>query len=411
MKILQVNVVYKTGSTGKIVERLHRGLKNDGLQSIVCYGRGKKTEQENVYKVCSEFESNLCHAWSYICGIPDAGQLFSTQKLKRIISREKPDIVHLHCLNGYFVSMYRFLNWLKEKNIKVVLTLHAEFMYTGGCAYALDCQKWRNGENCNSCDKYMQNTGSRLFNRSGRIFSRMKEAFDGFQNNMKIISVSPWLYSRAKSSPILNRFEHSIVLNGIDTAVFRPYNTDEMKESLGFKDKKIIFHPTANFSDKEGHIKGGRYLIELANSLKDENVVFLVAGIHKEGIKVPENIILLGKLENQVELARYYSMADITVITSLKETFSMVVPESLCCGTPVVGFKAGAPEQITIKEYSEFVESGDVEGLSHAVLNWLNREKDDCLPKLASEKYSSETMYKGYKKVYCDFLEEHEEGV
>ena len=39
----------------------------------------------------------------------------------------------------------------------------------------------------------------------------------------------------------------------------------------------------------------------------------------------------------------------------------MIVAESLCCGTPVVGFKAGAPEQITIKEYSEFSEFGNIE--------------------------------------------------
>ena len=38
----------------------------------------------------------------------------------------------------------------------------------------------------------------------------------------------------------------------------------------------------------------------------------------------------------------------------------MVTAESLCCGTPVVGFKAGAPEQIAIKEFSEFVEYGDL---------------------------------------------------
>ena len=42
-----------------------------------------------------------------------------------------------------------------------------------------------------------------------------------------------------------------------------------------------------------------------------------------------------------MRLAEYYSLVDVTVITSFHETFSMVVAESLSCGTPIVGFKAG----------------------------------------------------------------------
>ncbi len=34
----------------------------------------------------------------------------------------------------------------------------------------------------------------------------------------------------------------------------------------------------------------------------------------------------------------------------------MVTAESLCCGTPVVGFTAGGPESIAIDAFSNFVE-------------------------------------------------------
>ena len=54
-------------------------------------------------------------------------------------------------------------------------------------------------------------------------------------------------------------------------------------------------------------------------------------------------------------------MANLTILTSQFETFSMVCAESLCSGTPVVGFKAGAPEQISIQQYSEFVEYGKID--------------------------------------------------
>lgn len=53
----------------------------------------------------------------------------------------------------------------------------------------------------------------------------------------------------------------------------------------------------------------------------------------------------------------------------------MVTAESLCCGTPVVGFKAGAPEQIAIKEFSEFVEYGDLNSLYNKMLVILDTKK------------------------------------
>ena len=85
---------------------------------------------------------------------------------------------------------------------------------------------------------------------------------------------------------------------------------------------------------------------EIAKRFVGQNVKFLVAGSYSADIEVSKNIILLGKVTDQKKLAKLYSLADMTLLTSRKETFSMVTVESLCCGTPVVGFRAGGPEQI-----------------------------------------------------------------
>ena len=54
MKILQINVVYNTGSTGKIMCDIHTELVRDGIESVICYGRGNRTLDNNVYKTCGE---------------------------------------------------------------------------------------------------------------------------------------------------------------------------------------------------------------------------------------------------------------------------------------------------------------------------------------------------------------------
>lgn len=397
MKILQVNNVYKSGSTGKIVYEIHKGLVDKGIGSVVCYGRGEKINEARVYKICNEIESKFNNLCSRLNGVMYEGFRHSTDKLISIIRKENPDIVHLQCINCFFVNIYRLVTWLKVHKIKTVLTLHAEFMYTANCGHALDCDKWKTG--CGHCPRLRQETRSWFFDRTHKSWQKMKEAFDGFNNNLIVVSVSPWLKERAEQSPILQGKRHYVVLNGLDTNIFHPYDTGDLKKKHGLKSEKVIFHATPDFNDNPGHIKGGYYIIKLAEIMKGENVKFIVAGKYREGLNVPDNVILLGQVKDQTTLAKYYSMADVTVLTSKKETFSMVTAESLCCGTPVVGFKAGAPEQIAIPEYSRFVEFGNLNELKEAIIDFLkiNRYID---VNRTTGKYSSATMCEEYLKLY-----------
>ena len=79
----------------------------------------------------------------------------------------------------------------------------------------------------------------------------------------------------------------------------------------------------------------------------------------------------------------------------------MVTAESLCCGTPVVGFKAGGPETIALLEWSCFVEYGDAEELHKQLLHCLNRAREwDEAAKRACEAYSADTMCRDYVEQY-----------
>jgi len=399
MKILQVNCVYGHGSTGKIVRDIHHSLLKNGFASVVCYGRGVKAEDAHVHKTCTEFFGKANNLISRMTGLMYGGCWFSTRKLQGIIEAEKPDVVHLHCINGYFVNIYALVRWLKERKIKTVLTLHAEFMHTANCGYALDCEKWKTG--CGSCPRLRQETLSWGIDNTALSFRKMKAAFEGFRDDLQVVSVSPWLMERAKQSPILEDKHHKVILNGVDTAVFHSYDTDNLRKELGLGDEKIIFHATADFQDDPQHIKGGYYVLRLAERLAKEKVKILVAGKHPKELNVPENVILLGKIADQTYLARLYAMADVTLLTSRKETFSMVTAESLCCGTPVVGFEAGAPEMIAISEFSRFCRWSDVDMLEETVRQMLYSSFDQKeIERQAAKKYSKNTMCTNYIGLY-----------
>ena len=154
MKVLQINNVYNTGSTGKMTADIHNELMNSGVESIVCYGRGKNVSERNVYKVCSEYGAKMNSGLAQITGIPYIAFPFSLRRILSIIKEEKPDIVHLQCINGFFVNIYSLINWLNKKNIKTILTLHAEFMFTANCSHSFECLSWKTQDSCNNCNRY-----------------------------------------------------------------------------------------------------------------------------------------------------------------------------------------------------------------------------------------------------------------
>lgn len=406
MKVLQVNVVYASGSTGRIVEDIHKGLLSKNIESVVCYGRGENfSEDANIFKVSTELSAKLNALKSRITGLQYNGSATATKKLIKIIESENPDIVHLQCINGNFTNIYKLVKYLKQNNIKTVITLHAEFMYTGSCGHSLYCEKWKKNPGCGQCPQLWDATKSYYFDRTRTAWKKMYEVFKGFDNKIVITSVSPWLMHRAMQSPILKDKTHYYIPNGIDTSKsFRYKDFQKLKDKFSLTDEKIILHVTSNLDFNRESFKGGWYILELAEKFKNDNIKIVIVG-SRESHDLPNNIINVGRIATKDELASYYSLADVCILTSKRETFSMVTAESLSCGTPVVGFEAGAPEQIALKAYSSFVTYGDLEALELEIRNWLTKKTrlKEHIEKEARLEYSKENMVQKYIDIYENF--------
>ena len=391
MKILQVNNVYGEKSTGKITKVIHDGILAAGHEAVSVYGRGHTYEGPGVIRLCPDWYGKLQSALTRITGLRYGGCLLSTARLKAIIRREKPDIVHLQCINGNFVNIYRLIDWLKRKKIRTVVSLHAEFMYTANCGHAFDCDQWKHG--CTNCPNRKKAVKSLFFDRTGTSWKRMKKAFEGFEEDCLICPVSPWTEMRARQSDILKDFRFKTVYNGIDAE-----DTFCLKEA-GERENAIA-HVTAHFNLEKDHVKGGWYVAELARRMQD--VTFYVAGPADPCEGLPENLKLLGMIRDQQELADLYRRVKLTLLASRRETFSMPCAESMCCGTPVAGFKAGAPEQIALESYSGFAEFGDLAELEKLARSWLEHDDLDRQVLAAEAKlvYGADTMVRSFLKEY-----------
>lgn len=369
MKILQINCVYKNGSTGIITAVIHEALLEAGQESVVCYGRRDRHKEPHVYKTCSEFAGKLNHMAAKLWGIPYGGCLLQTNRLLEILRREKPDIVHLQCVNGNFVNIYRLISWLKGSGIPTVLTLHAEFMYTANCGSAIDCERWKTG--CGNCPQRRQKADSWLLDRTAESFRRMKTAFDGFEK-LTVVGVSDWICSRAAQSPILKDTRMITVYNGIDTDTFSPKDPAAARASLGLngKDKVVLFATSAM-----DHVKGGDLFLKLSENMAHCGYRFLVAGAD-----TPEDysgsVRFLGHIHSREELAELYSLADVVVSCSRSDNYPTVCLEASACGTPVVGFNVGGVGETVRNGLGAVVSPGDLAAMEAKISEFMEIPKE-----------------------------------
>ena len=377
-----------------------------GHDVIVAAAETHGPKDEKVFVFAKPIEWNIMGRLARFGWPRFRGSTLAAIRLIKYIKREKPDIVNIHLLHGGRLNLYYLLKFLGKHQIKTVVTNHAELYYTGCCEHAYDCMNWVNSE-CRECPNIRYATYAYVFGNAHMHWKLMKKAFSYFSPIfLTFTAVSPWLKDRFYLSPIVKGFDCTAVLNGLDASIFsRKSCSPDVLDRIGQYAPKYILHVTASFNPESiSDVKGGYYLVELAKRMPERT--FLIVCTAARGIELlPPNIIVWGKAKDQEELAQLYSQARMTIIVSRRETFSMVTAESLCCGTPVVGFKAGGPESIAIKEVSRFVEQGDVDSLVEAIQEMDSSILDrNVISKQARDKYCSQTMAKNYMSVYETLL-------
>lgn len=404
MKILQIDVNYGSSSTGKLVQILHESCQKFGFSGEVYFGRGDFSEQQHVYKISNQSEVYMHAALTRLTGYTDYFSPRATNRVIKHIDRFRPDIVHLHDLHGYYINIFPLIRYLQKLAIPIVWTFHCEFMYTGKCGHALDCDKWKS--ECFKCPQIKTYPRSLFFDRTREMYKRKKRLL-AESTNLTIVTPSNWLADRVKDS-FLKSQPIDVIYNGTDIDVFKLLKKNDLRQSLNINDKFVILVVGSNiFSDS----KGGNWVVDLARRQNHSNSIFLVVGSDSAtSIDLPRNVINIGRINDTAELSKYYNAADIFLLTSEKETFSMVCVESLASGTPIVGFEAGAPSEIIPNGYGSFVPYGDIEKLNNLITDVINCRvrfnSEEVCREFAVKNYSQSSMASKYFSLYKSILQD-----
>lgn len=123
------------GSTGGIMMGEHRELLARGEDSHAFWGRGRAAEDERECRFATDAEVRLDALQTRLDGRAGFHSKAATHRLLGRLDEVDPDVVHLHNLHGYYVSVEMLFGWLASHRCQVRWTLHDCWAFTGHCAY------------------------------------------------------------------------------------------------------------------------------------------------------------------------------------------------------------------------------------------------------------------------------------
>lgn len=351
MKVLQINVTYGVGSTGRIVQDIHKSLSLDGIDSYVIYGRNQKPKEHNVYYLGSKFLLYIDVALTRFTGFVGYFSIISTLRIIRQIRKIRPDIIHLHNIHGYYLNIPILINVLSKLNSKIIWTLHDEFMYTGKCGYAQNCLNFQS--QCHQCPLVKEYPKSLLFDWTRAMYLHKKRMLQDLKN-LVVVTPSKWLAERVQTSFLSNN-EIIVINNGINTEVFK--SNLNRRNFTSLKKEVKILSLIANLDDDR---KGHYWIPRIAEKLSGYNVKFYIVGSGKKKY-FKENIRYIDKTNNVNDLVGLYQSADLFLILSEFENYPTVCLEASAIGLPIIGFNVGGVEEAIGNVYYKLVEFGNLE--------------------------------------------------
>ncbi len=236
---------------------------------------------------------------------------------------------------------------------KIYDKLHCQFQFAGvdysqmggGCHFTNGCERYKSGCGCcpafDSEDKNDFTAWNVQYRK--KVYDKVKPIVYGNHYMQEFYSKSILL----KNARI--ELRHSMI---IDTDVFKPLPPMPLmiKYGIPLEKKFIVFFACQNLDEDR---KGVKYLIEAFNILNKrypelyKDILVVMAGENYNKIKklIPYESRGFGYVPMN-NLPELFSVSKLFVCPSVNDAGPMMVGQSLCCGTPVVGFDMGAVKDL-----------------------------------------------------------------
>lgn len=402
-KLLQINSVINSGSTGRIAEEIGQVAMKNGWKSYIAFGRNNQPSQSETIKIGNDWDIKWHGLQTRLFDRHGLASTKATKKLVEVIKEIQPNIIHLHNLHGYYLNIEILFHYLATANIPVVWTLHDCWPMTGHCAYFsfIGCDKWKT--QCEHCSQKKGYPASYLMDRSYHNYRLKKELFTSV-SKMTLVPVSNWLATIVKDS-FLKGYPVKTIYNGVNTKVFSPQATDEIREKYKIGNRFVMLGVASIWSER----KGLNDYIRLSRLLKDDEIIILVGLTNQQINSLPPNILGIRRTENVHQLAELYSLANVVCNLSVEETFGLTTIEGFACGTPGIVYNCTASPELITPETGFVVEQGDLAGIRKAIDTVKSKGKafySAACRERAVKMFNKNDRYAEYIQLYEQMLSE-----
>ncbi len=347
-KIMLFNTLYFpyiVGGAEKSTQILAETLINKGFD-VTVVSTGKKDEEKNINGVKVYYINIPNIFWRYeadkqgslkriIWRFIDFYNPFTEKKIKRIISKEKPDICHTNNIGGFSVSLW---NLIKKMDIPIIHTIRD---------YYLLCANSKMFKTTKVCEK--QCLECMIYTYNKKLISKNVDA---------VIGISKFILSKHLD---YNYFENAKIKSVIYNSV--PKQSTETKMKTNFNKIKLGFIGQLSPS------KGIEFLLKnfiKLNKVKNN----LELHVYGKGRTVDYENYLREKYKSDSikfhtfkDTSEIYSEIDIVIIPSIwHEPFSRVLIESYSYNIPVLATNRGGIPENVIEGQTGFVFDPDIEG-------------------------------------------------
>ena len=375
MKILHINYSNKGGAANACI-RLHSQLIEDGINSKVLVLEKKGNSERNVDyffsyrntksidRLANYFRINFPPFYNQnkIKNEDYLYDMFSFPYSMVDVTKHpeyiSTDLIHLHHI-PYFID---YKSFFKKNKKPVIWTLHDMNPFSGGYhSSGFEDLVHNEIQRSKELIRYEQ----KILKEKQNIFKELKL--------LNIVAPSQWLLNKSSNSMIFKNFEHYFIPHGVNIDEFKPYNQNIARSIFKIPlNKKIILCIADNFNRKN---KGLDFILKVSEMIMDKNIIFLLVGEFPNILQEKNNMQLINFINDNRLLPLIYSSADLTVIPSINESFSLTTLESLACGTPTVAFDTTGPREIIQHKKNGYLAKFlDLEDMLQGILTLLESE-------------------------------------
>jgi glycosyltransferase involved in cell wall biosynthesis len=247
---------------------------------------------------------------------------------------------------------------------------------------------------------------------SGERFLRAKFFLIGL-GAAKIVCVSKRLQQELAERSPLPKQKLKLIYNGVDPQAFSAAPAFGLKEELGLQQDSTLVVSIGNIRPAKGY----EYLVDAAVAMAEVNpsIHFVVVGHQKKTLfntlmeqvsQAPRqpNIHWLGFRQDVANILR---QADIFLLPSVSEGFSISTVEAMMAGVPVIATRSGGPEEIIIDgETGILIPIKDPGAMVSAVQNLQDPAERNRLARQgkhnAQSRFGLAGMLLAYQKLYQD---------